>query len=177
MILSKEELIEEFGSTFEHSPWIAEAAFDAGAFQGVVKGADGTIRLEPREAERIQASMCEAFRDAPREKRLAVLRAHPDLAGRLAIANELTADSAAEQAGAGLDRLTADEHARFTELNARYTKRFGHPFIVAIKGLTKNDILARFEERIGNGPDEEFATACREVERIAWLRLEARVAE
>ena len=174
MIMSREELIAEFGSTFEHSPWIAEAAFEAGAFQGVGRAADGVVRLEPREAERIHDTMCGAFRDASREKRMAVLRAHPDLAGRLGIA-ELTEDSAAEQTGAGLDRLPPDEHARFTELNRRYMERFGHPFIVAVKGLTKDDILERFEARVENGADEEFETACNEVERIARLRLDARI--
>ena len=175
MILSREELIEEFGSTFEHSPWIAEAAFEAGAFQGVSRAADGVVRLAPREAERIGDEMREAFRAASRERRLAVLCAHPDLAGRLAIAGELTEDSAFEQAGAGLDRLSEDEHARFTELNDRYTARFGHPFIVAVKGLDKAAILERFEARVGNDEATEFETACREVERIARLRLEARV--
>ena len=175
MIMSREELIEEFGSTFEHSPWIAEAAFEAGAFQGVSRAADGVVRLAQREAERIHAAMCAAFRAAPRERRLAVLNAHPDLAGRLAVAGELTEASRVEQSGAGLDRLSEDEHARFTDLNARYTERFGHPFIIAVKGLGKDDVLDAFERRIASGPDTEFAAACGEVERIARLRLEARV--
>ena len=176
MILSREELIAEFGSTFEHSPWIAEAAFDVGAFQGVGRAADGAVRLRPEEAERIHAAMCEAFHAAPRERQLDVLRAHPDLAGRLAIA-ELTEASATEQSGAGLDRLSPDEHARFTEPNDRYTKRFGHPFIVAVSGMDSADILAAFEHRIENDPEEEFNEACRQVERIAELRLRARVPE
>lgn len=176
MILSREELIAEFGSTFEHSPWIAEAAFDAGAFQGVGRSADGTIRLRPEEADRIHVAMCEAFRAAPRERRMDVLRAHPDLAGRLGIA-ELTDDSAAEQRGAGLDRLTREEHAKFSALNERYTERFGHPFIVAVAGLDRHAILEAFERRIENDPDTEFAAACEQVERIALLRLRARIPE
>ena len=175
MILSREELIEEFGSTFEHSPWVAEAAFEAGAFQGVARSADGLIRLTPTEVERIHAAMVKTFRAASPERRLEVLRAHPDLAGRLAVARELSRDSESEQAGAGLDRLTPDEHARFTHLNATYEGRFGHPFIVAVKGLSKAGILRAFEQRLGNGADAEFAEACRQVERIARLRLEARV--
>ena len=177
MILSREELIGEFGSTFEHSPWIAEAAFEAGAFQGVGRAADGKVRLRPEEAERIHAAMVEAFRAAPRERRLEVLRAHPDLAGRLAIARELSRDSEAEQRGAGLDRLTPDEHTRFTHLNLKYQRRFGHPFIVAVAGLDKRAILRNFEERIDNDADAEFEEACRQVERIARARLEARVPE
>ena len=174
MILSREELVEAFGSTFEHSPWIAEAAFEAGAFQGVARSGDGAIRLTPDEAGRIHAAMVEAFRAASAKRRMDVLTAHPDLAGRLAIA-DLTDDSAAEQAGAGLDRLTPDEHARFTALNAGYQERFGHPFIVAVKGMDRHAILAAFERRVENGADEEFAEACAQVERIARLRLEARV--
>lgn len=174
MILSREELIAEFGSTFEHSAWVAEAAFEAGAFQGVARSADGRVRLTPAEAERIHAAMVEAFRTAPRDRRMAVLRAHPDLAGRLAIV-ELTEDSAAEQAGAGLDRLTPDEHARFTHLNAAYQGRHDHPFIIAVKGLNKADILAAFERRMDNDGETEFEEACRQVERIARLRLDARV--
>ena len=176
MILSREELVDEFGSTFEHSAWIAEAAFDTGAFQGVARSADGTIRLTPDEATRIHAAMVEAFRAAPAERRMAVLTAHPDLAGRLAIA-ELTDESAAEQTGAGLDRLTPDEHARFIALNERYAERFGHPFIVAVKGMDRHAILDAFERRVENEADEEFAEACAQVERIARLRLDARVAE
>ena len=176
MILSREELIAEFGSTFEHSAWIAEAAFGAGAFQGVARSADGTVRLTAAEAARIHGAMVEAFRAAPRERRMAVLRAHPDLAGRLAVAGGLTADSAAEQAGAGLDRLTAAEHARFTGLNDAYQARFGHPFIIAVKGLTREDVLAAFERRVANDAGTEFETASAEVERIARLRLEGRVA-
>ena len=174
MILSREELIAEFGSTFEHSPWIAEAAFDAGAFQGVARSADGAVRLTADEASRIHAAMVEAFRAAPRDKRMAVLHAHPDLAGRLAIA-DLTEASAAEQTGAGLDRLTPDEHARFTALNGEYQTRFGHPFIIAVRGLDRHAILRAFERRVGNDAGTEFAEACRQVERIAGLRLEGRV--
>ncbi|WP_259129427.1 2-oxo-4-hydroxy-4-carboxy-5-ureidoimidazoline decarboxylase, partial [Rhizobium sp. BK661] len=104
------------------------------------------------------------------------LRAHPDLAGRLAIAGELTEDSKKEQAGAGLDRLNAQEHDRFTELNTAYVEKFGFPFIIAVKGLSKDDILAAFERRIGNTSDEEFETATAQVERIAFLRLETMLA-
>ena len=175
MILSKEELIAEFGSTFEHSSWVAEAAFENGAFQGVARSADGAIRLTPAEAERIHGAMVGAFRAAPREHRMEVLRAHPDLAGKLAVAGELTAASTAEQAGAGLDRLTRGEHERFTALNESYQTRFGHPFIIAVKGLGKGDILAAFERRIEHDAEAEFAEACRQVERIAALRLDARV--
>ncbi|MET0598134.1 MAG: 2-oxo-4-hydroxy-4-carboxy-5-ureidoimidazoline decarboxylase, partial [Mesorhizobium sp.] len=100
-----------------------------------------------------------------------VLKAHPDLAGKLAAARRLTAESAAEQASAGLDALTDAERAAFARLNADYVERFGFPFIVAVRGRTKADIMAAFETRLGNDRETEFDTACRQVERIALLRL------
>ena len=100
-----------------------------------------------------------------------MLKAHPDLAGKLAAAKRLTAESTAEQASAGLDALTDDERAEFTALNTAYVEKFGFPFIIAVRGLSKADILAAFRRRIDNPRDEEFATACRQVERIAALRL------
>lgn len=153
-----DEYVERFGGVFEHSPWVAERAF-----------ADGV--REPLNASDVHAAMVQAFRAGTEAERLAVLRAHPDLAGKLAIAGGLTEDSRKEQAGAGLDRLTADEHARFTALNSAYVEKFGFPFIIAVKGLNKDDILAAFETRINNDRDTEFATACAQVERIALLRL------
>ncbi len=100
-----------------------------------------------------------------------MLKAHPDLAGKLAAARRLTAESTAEQAGAGLDALTDEERKRFTELNAGYAERFGFPFIIAVKGLDRARILEAFEQRITNDTGAEFAEACRQVEQIALLRL------
>ncbi|WP_182086897.1 allantoinase PuuE [Aureimonas sp. ME7] len=150
-----------FGGVFEHSPFVAARAFDRG--------------LGPAHdtAAGLSAALNVQFRRASREERLGVLKAHPDLAGRLALASGLTAESAAEQASAGLDQLTPDELARFTDLNARYTARFGFPFIIAVRGLSKADILAAFEARIENDAETEFRTAAAQVERIARLRLDA----
>jgi urate oxidase len=111
------------------------------------------------------------FRSAGEKERLGVLTAHPDLAGKLAQARRLTSASTSEQASAGLDALTDEEKRKFTELNEAYVGKFGFPFIIAVRGLTKADILAAFERRLKNGSEEEFATACRQVERIALLRL------
>jgi OHCU decarboxylase len=121
--------------------------------------------------------MVSVFRKASRAERLSVLRAHPDLAGKLAIAGALTENSKQEQAGAGLDRLSPQEHARFTELNTAYTETFGFPFIIAVKGLTRTDILSAFETRIHNSAEEEFETAAAQVEKIAHLRLVALLPE
>ncbi|WP_064695335.1 2-oxo-4-hydroxy-4-carboxy-5-ureidoimidazoline decarboxylase [Rhizobium aegyptiacum] len=164
-MLSREDFVSRFGGVFEHSSFIAERAYD-----------DGGVR-EPLTATGVHAALAAVFRAASHEERLGVLRAHPDLAGRLAIAGELTEDSRKEQAGAGLDRLSADEHARFTQLNSAYVEKFGFPFIIAVKGLGKDDILTAFETRIGNGRDEEFATAAAQVERIALLRLTSMLPE
>jgi 2-oxo-4-hydroxy-4-carboxy-5-ureidoimidazoline decarboxylase len=149
-----------FGGVAEHSPWVAERAAARRPFAS-------------REA------MAEAFaaeiRAATPAAQLALLNAHPDLAGRAAIAGDLTAASRAEQAGAGLDRLTPDEHARFLALNAAYTEKFGFPFILAVKGADKHAILAAFEVRAGAARDTEFAMALEQVCRIVRFRLEAMV--
>lgn len=150
-----------FGGVFEHSPWIAERAVEKGRI------------VEPLRAENVHAAMCAEFRAASREERLGVLKAHPDLAGKLAVAGELTTESASEQAGAGLDRLSPQEHERFTELNDRYIRDFGFPFIIAVKELGKTDILEAFETRIGNDAETEFETACAQVEKIAGFRIAA----
>ncbi|WP_188912708.1 allantoinase PuuE [Aureimonas endophytica] len=159
--MDRAEFVATFGGIFEHSPFVAERAFDAGLHDAH----DGALGLA--------GAMAAAFRRASAQERLAVLKAHPDLAGRLALAGELTADSKAEQASAGLDALTEAELARFTDLNRRYTERFGFPFIIAVRGRTKNDILAAFETRLDHDHETELATAAREVETIARLRLQA----
>lgn len=101
---------------------------------------------------------------------MGVLRAHPDLAGKLAEAKRLTAESTAEQASVGLDALTDDERATFQQLNTDYTAKFGFPFIIAVRDNTKATILEAFLRRVGNDAETEFAEACRQVERIAELR-------
>ncbi len=152
-------LVETFGGVFEHSSWVAERAFDA----GLATVHDSAIGLHN--------ALCRQFRTADREKQLQVLRAHPDLAGKLAAANRLTEASTNEQASAGLDSLSAAEHAAFSDLNQRYIEKFTFPFIMAVKGLSKDEILNAFSNRIDHDPDTEFATACSEVEKIALLRL------
>ena len=113
------------------------------------------------------------FRLASEAERLAVLRAHPDLAGKLAAARQLTDASAAEQASAGLDLLSDEEREKFTHLNAAYVQRFSFPFIIAVREHSKGEILKAFEQRLGNSHETEMMTASRQVERIALLRLQA----
>ncbi|MEM6972003.1 MAG: allantoinase PuuE [Pseudomonadota bacterium] len=159
--LSRDAFMARFGGVFEHSPWIAERAYEA------------ALGAANDRAEGLLSALALQFRLADDDARLGVLRAHPDLAGKLASARRLTSESAAEQAGAGLDALTDAERARFTELNERYSTRFGFPFIMAVTGKTKAEILAAFEARIENDASAEFATACAEVEKIARVRIEA----
>ena len=157
--MSKDVFLRRFGGVFEHSPWIAERAFE--------------LELGPAHdtAVGLHNALARVFRSASEEERLSVLMAHPDLAGKLAQAKRLTAESAAEQASAGLDALTDSERHTFTALNRAYVEKFGFPFIIAVRGLDKDEILSAFKSRIDNSRAVEFATACRQVERIAMLRL------
>jgi OHCU decarboxylase len=157
--MGRDEFVQRFGGIFEHSPWIAERAYE--------------LELGPAHdsAGGLHNALARVFRSASENERLAVLTAHPDLAGKLAQARRLTAESSAEQASAGLDALTDAERETFTQLNTAYTQKFGFPFIIAVKDNTKATILDAFRIRIENDRETEFATACRQVERIARLRL------
>ena len=156
--LGHDQFVADFGSVFENSAWVAEAAApERGPSFDTATG--------------VHALLVRQFRRASVEQRLAVLNAHPDLAGKLAQAKRLTSDSTSEQASAGLDMLTDDERAIFTELNGEYTQKFGFPFIIAVRDHTKSSILAQFQERLSNSKNREFAEACKQVERIASLRL------
>jgi OHCU decarboxylase len=159
--MTRAEFVGRFGGVFEHSPWIAEGAFDA----GLGADADSVAGLHGR--------MCKVFRAATPERQLEVVLAHPDLAGRLALAGGLTADSTAEQKSAGLDGCTPEELARFTALNDAYKARFSMPFIMAVKGSSRAEILSTFKSRLGHSPEVERETALAQIERIARLRLEA----
>jgi OHCU decarboxylase len=159
--LDRAGFVDLFGDVAEHSPWVAEAAA-------------GMRPFASREA--VVAAFEAAMRGARRAAQMDLVRAHPDLAGRAAIAGEIADDSRREQAGAGLDRLSRDEFARFTRLNDGYRERFGFPFIFAVKGATKGMILAAFEARIENDPDTEFETALDQIARIFRFRIEDRIA-
>jgi OHCU decarboxylase len=157
--MDRETFVATFGPVFEHSAWIAQAAFERGL---------------PADADRaagLHRALCAVLRAAPEAKQRALIEVHPDLAGRLAGAGRLTADSSEEQTSAGLDRLTDQERARFLALNEAYRARFGFPFVMAVKGRSKAEILAAFELRLGNEIATERATALAEIEQIALLRL------
>ncbi|MEO3428771.1 2-oxo-4-hydroxy-4-carboxy-5-ureidoimidazoline decarboxylase [Pelagibius sp. CAU 1746] len=162
--MNRASFVSRFGGVFEHSPWIAEAAYDAMLQQG-------GLPAEPWTAEVLHGAMAAAMRAGSEAQKRALIEAHPDLAGRLAQAGRLTAESTREQASAGLDLLSDAERARFTKLNERYKAKFGIPFIMAVKGRTKEEILAAFETRLENDSAAEFNTALEQIERIALLRL------
>jgi len=159
--MGRREFFATWGGIFEHSPWIADRAFD--------------LELGPAHdsAAGLHNALCRMFRSASQPERLGVLQAHPDLAGKLATAKRLTADSSAEQASAALDALTDDERAQFQRLNTDYVTKHGFPFIIAVRDNTKATILTAFQTRIHNDTETEFRTACTQVERIAELRLKA----
>jgi OHCU decarboxylase len=157
--LTRTLFVERFGGVYEHSPWVAAAAYDA----GLTSGADT--------AEGLAKALAAAAANGSAEDKRALIQAHPDLAGKLAAAKSLTAESTIEQASAGLDRLTPDELRQFAALNDAYRTRFGFPFIMAVKGKSKADILAGFQRRLANDADAETKTALAEIDRIAALRL------
>jgi OHCU decarboxylase len=155
--LGREAFVERFGPLFEHSPWVAADAWSDRPFA---------------DRDELFAALRSAMYSAPIERKLALLHAHPDLAGRAAIEGTLTHSSKREQASAGLDRLTPDEYEAFTRLNAAYRERFGFPFVVCVREHTKESILRVAAERLEHTRDEEVHVALEEIAKIARLRLE-----
>ncbi|MTI17532.1 2-oxo-4-hydroxy-4-carboxy-5-ureidoimidazoline decarboxylase [Rhodobacteraceae bacterium RKSG542] len=155
--LSQDEFVDVFGDIAEHSPWVAEKA---AAYRPYASRGD------------VIDSFAKGMNGADEGAQLALIRAHPDLAGKAARAGQVAEASRNEQAGAGLDQLTDEEFQRFTELNDAYKARFGFPFILAVKGATKHIILEAFEKRLQNSAQEEFAEALTQIARIFRFRLE-----
>lgn len=156
--MSKSTFVEQFGGVYEHSAWVAEKAY-----------ADGL----PENVEPLITALRRIIEAAGEAPQLTLLRAHPDLAGKLAKTGELTAESTSEQAGAGLDECTPEEFAEFTTLNDTYKAKFGFPYILAVKGRHRVEILDNFRSRVDNSPAQEFREALDQVHQIARLRLEA----
>ena len=152
--MSEVDFTTKFGGIYEDSPWVADAVWPHAA--------------ELTTAEAMARAMAEAVNTASYERKLALIRAHPQLASRARMADA----SVKEQSGAGLDQCSPEEFAAFQRLNGAYNGRFGFPFIVAVKGMTRADILAAFEARLANDPETEFAQALRQIHRIARFRLD-----
>ncbi len=155
--LAREEFVRTFGPVFENSPWIAELTWPQRPFVDVAQ---------------LHAALCETVRAAGEEKQLALIRAHPDLVGKLALAGQLTKESTGEQASAGLDRLTPEEVALFQQNNAAYKEKFGFPFVICARLNKKEAILNGFKLRLNNSREQEIQAALGEIFKIAELRLQ-----
>ncbi len=154
---SRAEFTASLGHLFEHSPWVAEETWGRRPF---------------RDAAELHAALCATMRGASEERKKVLICAHPDLAGRLAVVGTLTAESAREQASAGLDRMSEEDMARFQESNAAYRDKFGFPFIICARLNAREAIVAAMRTRMENSGGEEKETALAEIEKIAWLRLQ-----
>jgi len=159
--MSAGEFVRTFGALYEHSPWVAARTFDSGAnkhwdtLDGLAQALSNTLQK------------------ASKDEKLTLIRAHPDLAGKAALAGTLTDESNDEQSSAGLDQCSDEELKRFHSLNDAYTNKFEFPFIMAVKDSNRHLILVAFEQRMNNSQADEFATAIGEINKIARLRLES----
>ena len=158
--MSKQEFINTYGGVYEHSPWVAKAVSQEVADAGT-------------DTETLARLMADVVDNASNEQQLELIRAHPDLAGKAQLAGELTADSTAEQASAGLDQCNKVEYERFQALNDAYKEKFGFPFVMAVRDSSRGEILDAFSARLQNDYDAEFETALAEIHKIARLRLDA----
>jgi OHCU decarboxylase len=153
------DFIARYAGIYEHSPWVAERV--------------APIAADDDDVDRLAALMADCVDNASTEQQLLLIRAHPDLAGRAQVAGKLTADSALEQASAGLDQCSPEEFERFQSLNTAYWDKFGFPFVMAVRGSDRAAILDTFAARLQNDYDLEFETALVEIHKIARLRLDA----
>ncbi len=154
--LNRDEFVRIVGPVFEHSPWIAEATWPKRPFASV---------------ETLHAALCETVRATGEEQQLALIRAHPDLVGKLALAGQLTKESTGEQASAGLGNLTPEEVSLFQQNNAAYKEKFGFPFVICARLNKKDAILNGFKVRLNNSREQEIQAALTEIFKIAELRL------
>jgi OHCU decarboxylase len=155
-ILDRDAFVAICGRFFEHSPWIADRTYPSRPW---------------RSREGLHCAMCHTLASATMEERVTLIAAHPDLVGKAALANQLTAESTSEQKSAGLGALSSEETALFQKYNAEYRAKFSFPFVICARENKKDAILAAFPVRLRNTRDEEIAAALREIEKIARLRL------
>ncbi|TDR38717.1 2-oxo-4-hydroxy-4-carboxy-5-ureidoimidazoline decarboxylase [Tahibacter aquaticus] len=159
--LDRAAFTAQLGGIFEHSPWVAERAWPQRPFASL---------------DALHAAMSAVVAQASSAEQFALIRAHPELAGKAALRGELTDDSRREQHGAGLDQCSAEEYARLHQLNSDYSTKFGFPFIIAVRGHDRSSIIAQMAARLGNTRAAELAEALRQIERIAQIRLQAMTA-
>ena len=154
--VSADEFVKAVGPVFEHSPWIAELTFAKKPFASL---------------DNLHAQLCATVKNSGAAKQLALIRAHPDLVGRLALTGQLTKESTGEQAGAGLDKLSPAEIILFQNHNAAYQEKFGFPFVICARLNKKSAILTGFAQRLKNSREQEIQAALAEIFKIAELRL------
>ena len=152
------DFVSRYDGIYEHSPWVAEESFIAAA--------------SVEDIHELAAIFANCVDQADHERKLALIRAHPDLAGNAAIRGELTEESSAEQASAGIDQCTKAEYEQFHALNRQYKDKFGFPFVMAVRGSSRQEILAVFASRLNNDKQTEFETAINEIHKIARMRLQ-----
>jgi OHCU decarboxylase len=160
--MGKAEFVAEFGDIFEHSAWIADRVWDSG------------LNANHDSAAGLHSAFADVIHAAEMQQKLTLLRAHPELGLGVASEKDLTAASQAEQQGAGLDQCSADEFAEFQRLNDSYRARFGFPFIMAVKGYRRGEILEAFRKRMENTREQELQTAVEQVIRIGLFRIESK---
>jgi 2-oxo-4-hydroxy-4-carboxy-5-ureidoimidazoline decarboxylase len=158
--MDRDAFTKALDGIWEHSPWVAERSWEKRPFADVAS---------------LHHAMAGVVTAASEAKQLALIKAHPELAGRAAIRGELTAESRQEQGGVGLDRCSPEEFARLTDLNAKYNAKFGHPFIIAVRGHTRASIIEAFSSRLDNAPQAERAESLAQIAKIALLRLNDRI--
>ena len=157
--LSREQFMTTFGGVYEHSPWVAETVLRDG------------LRERHDDVDGLAQAMAAVVDAASAKQKMQLINSHPDLAGRAAVAGELTVDSTHEQSAAGIDQCNAEEFARFQAMNTRYKQQFGFTFVMAVRHSNRHAILAAFEERLRHSPDTEFERAITEIHKIASFRL------
>jgi OHCU decarboxylase len=157
-VQTREQFVARYGGVYEHSAWVAEEAF-----------AEAVEITDPAQLAKVFANRVD---EASYDRKLALIRAHPDLAGKAAIAGGLTDASSDEQSSAGIDQCTPEEYEQFQSLNAEYSDKFGFPFVMAVRDSNRADILNAFSKRLNNDEASEFATAIDEIHKIARMRLE-----
>lgn len=157
MTIDRDQFVARYGGIYEHSSWVAERAYEQASGIDV--------------AEQLAGCLAASVDEASNEEKLELIRAHPDLAGRAALRGELASESTEEQASAGLDCCSAEELARFRQLNRRYKDKFGFPFVMAVRNSSRQQILQAFAKRCDNSQDIELAAAIAEIHKIAYMRL------
>lgn len=153
-----DEFVNCYGGIYEHSSWVAEESFVAAA--------------SVEDIHELAAIFANCVDRADHARKLALIRAHPDLAGKAAMSGELTEESSAEQASAGIDQCTIEEYEQFQQLNGQYKDKFGFPFVMAVRASSRQDILAAFASRLNNDKQTEFESAINEIHKIARMRLQ-----